>query len=265
MISAYGQCSLKDIHVTQSRTGRTVGGKPEWGVTITNWCACVQQNVKLNCKGFQTVEGIEPSLLNVSGDVCLVTSAYGQCSLKDIHVTQSRTGRTVGGKPEWGVTITNWCACVQQNVKLNCKGFQTVEGIEPSLLNVSGDVCLVTSAYGQCSLKDIHVTQSRTGRTVGGKPEWGVTITNWCACVQQNVKLNCKGFQTVEGIEPSLLNVSGDVCLVTSGKPIIKLIHSSPSFVTEIGLLLSLLGVAVLSDLVLRVVDAQTFTLIKLG
>jgi len=77
-------------------------------------------------------------------------------------------------------------------------------------------------AYGQCYLNDIHVTQSRTGRTVGGKPEWSVNITNWCACVQQNVQLNCKGFKTVEPVESSLLKVSGDVCLVSLGQPVWK-------------------------------------------
>ncbi|ESW06485.1 hypothetical protein PHAVU_010G051700 [Phaseolus vulgaris] len=80
----------------------------------------------------------------------------------------------------------------------------------------------VSQAYGQCSLNDIHVTQSRTGRTVGGKPEWSVTITNWCACVQQNVQLNCKGFKTVEPVESSLLKVSGDVCLLSLGQPVWK-------------------------------------------
>jgi len=50
IISGYSQCSLSDIHVNQSRTGRTVNGKSQWTVYITNWCACVQTNVQLDCK-----------------------------------------------------------------------------------------------------------------------------------------------------------------------------------------------------------------------
>lgn len=81
---------------------------------------------------------------------------------------------------------------------------------------------MIISGYSQCSLSDIHVNQSRTGRTVNGKSQWTVYITNWCACVQTNVQLDCKWFQTVEAIEPSLLQVSGDVCLVSAGQPIWK-------------------------------------------
>jgi len=76
--------------------------------------------------------------------------------------------------------------------------------------------------YGQCSLDDIHVNQAKTGRTVGEKTEWTVSITNWCACPQTNVQLNCKGFQTAEAVESSLLKVSGDVCLLSAGQPVWK-------------------------------------------
>ncbi|WVZ16435.1 hypothetical protein V8G54_009607 [Vigna mungo] len=81
-------------------------------------------------------------------------------------------------------------------------------------------LALVSQGYSQCSLSDIHVDQKGTGRKVNGKPEWTVTITNRCACVQTNVQLNCKGFQTVEAVDPQFLKVSGDVCLVNSGKPL---------------------------------------------
>lgn len=76
--------------------------------------------------------------------------------------------------------------------------------------------------YSQCSLSDIHVNQFGTGRTVNGKPQWIVSIINWCACPQTNVQLDCKGFQTVEAIEPSLLQVSGDVCLLNAGQSVWK-------------------------------------------
>ncbi|KAG2380785.1 uncharacterized protein HKW66_Vig0201570 [Vigna angularis] len=79
---------------------------------------------------------------------------------------------------------------------------------------------LVSQGYSQCSLSDIVINQSPTGRKVHGKTEWTVTITNRCACVQKNVKLNCNGFQTIEAVEASFLKVSGDVCLVSDGQPL---------------------------------------------
>ncbi|QCE04127.1 hypothetical protein DEO72_LG8g2160 [Vigna unguiculata] len=79
---------------------------------------------------------------------------------------------------------------------------------------------LVSQGYSQCSYSDIIVTQSPSGRKVHGKIEWTVTIRNQCACVQKNVKLNCKGFQTIEAVEASYLKVLGDVCLVSDGQPL---------------------------------------------
>jgi len=76
--------------------------------------------------------------------------------------------------------------------------------------------------YSKCSLKDIHVSQAITGLTVKGKPELTVTIANWCSCAQSNVKLDCRGFQSVQPINPSILKVSGNVCLVNGGKPLLE-------------------------------------------
>lgn len=76
------------------------------------------------------------------------------------------------------------------------------------------------SGYSQCLLSDISVSQIQTGIKVQGKLEWSVTITNKCPCVQKNVILNCKGFQSVESIKPSLLKVLHNICLVNSGQAI---------------------------------------------
>ncbi|KAK7318986.1 hypothetical protein RJT34_03696 [Clitoria ternatea] len=83
---------------------------------------------------------------------------------------------------------------------------------------------LISQGYSQCSLKDISVSQQRTGVMVQGKPEWKVTVTNKCACGQKNVILNCDGFQTVEPLNPLILTVSnpGPYCLVTPGYPIYR-------------------------------------------
>ncbi|KAE9603011.1 hypothetical protein Lalb_Chr12g0205721 [Lupinus albus] len=82
---------------------------------------------------------------------------------------------------------------------------------------------LIFQGYGQsCSLNDLSVSVAKAGSFIQGKPEWEVTIANNCVCKQQNVKLNCTGFQTLELIDPSVLSVSGNVCLVNAGKPIIS-------------------------------------------
>ncbi|KAE9601146.1 hypothetical protein Lal_00023941 [Lupinus albus] len=80
-------------------------------------------------------------------------------------------------------------------------------------------LCFISQGYGLlCSFNDISIKQSQTGAKIKGKPEWFVSITNKCDCVQVNVKLNCQGFQTVQKIDPSILMVLGnDECLLNFG------------------------------------------------
>ncbi|XP_027364604.1 uncharacterized protein At1g05835-like [Abrus precatorius] len=75
---------------------------------------------------------------------------------------------------------------------------------------------------GQCALSNLDVNQYNTGRQEKGYSIFFVSIINKCPqlCVQSNVKLNCTGFQTAKSISPTILSVSGDVCLVKSGQPI---------------------------------------------
>ncbi|KAE9590114.1 hypothetical protein Lal_00033748 [Lupinus albus] len=84
-------------------------------------------------------------------------------------------------------------------------------------------LCFIFQGYGQrCSFKDISITQSETGVKIMGKTEWIVYIYNKCNCNQVNVKVDCKGFLTSEDIDPKLLNVLGDECLLNFGRPIFK-------------------------------------------
>lgn len=69
-------------------------------------------------------------------------------------------------------------------------------------------------------MTDLSVSQFQTRVRVLGKPEWSVTITNKCPCIQKNVILNCTGFHSTERINPSLLKVSGDGCHVNADQPI---------------------------------------------
>lgn len=74
--------------------------------------------------------------------------------------------------------------------------------------------------YGECYLWDVITSQKRTGVQIDGKPEWNVTITNYCSCPVKNVFLNCREFQSIEPVDSSILAVQGDLCLVNGGQPI---------------------------------------------
>ena len=83
---------------------------------------------------------------------------------------------------------------------------------------------MMMTGYGKCLPSDISISQSRSGVTMKGKPEWSVSVTSKCACAQTNVILNCTGFQSVEYVDPLVLTVStsGDFCLLTPGQPLNK-------------------------------------------
>ncbi|KAK8523453.1 hypothetical protein V6N13_113399 [Hibiscus sabdariffa] len=78
-------------------------------------------------------------------------------------------------------------------------------------------LCLVSQGFCLCSLNDIVVGTVRTGKEIQGKAEWKVTITNNCKCSQHALKLACKGFQSVEAVDPSIFEKQGDNCLVIQG------------------------------------------------
>ncbi|KAK9945962.1 hypothetical protein M0R45_011450 [Rubus argutus] len=80
---------------------------------------------------------------------------------------------------------------------------------------IAGGQCLE-----YCSVNNILIEQSHTGKSVQNKPEWNVKITNVCSCSLVNIKLSCDGFQTVQDIDPSILSVSGGECLVKNGQPV---------------------------------------------
>ncbi|KAF1876247.1 hypothetical protein Lal_00006878 [Lupinus albus] len=84
---------------------------------------------------------------------------------------------------------------------------------------------LISQGYCKpCSFRDLSVTKSKTGVVIQGKPEWLVTVSNNCLrCGQSQVTLNCRGYKTVEPVDPNILTYSGtDYCLINYGKPIYK-------------------------------------------
>jgi len=81
---------------------------------------------------------------------------------------------------------------------------------------------MILLGYSQCFLSSISVSQFQTGVKVQGQTQWSVTITNKCACAQENVILNCTGFQFIERTDPELMRIYGNSCQVNMGRPISK-------------------------------------------
>ncbi|KAI5679732.1 hypothetical protein M9H77_00959 [Catharanthus roseus] len=66
------QCTYNNLKFIQASTGAKVNGKPEWKVIVKNDCICTQSNIRLSCSGFQTVKLIDPSILTIGKDTCLL-------------------------------------------------------------------------------------------------------------------------------------------------------------------------------------------------
>ncbi|KAG5038353.1 hypothetical protein AAZX31_07G174800, partial [Glycine max] len=88
------------------------------------------------------------------------------------------------------------------------------------ILRIVFFLVFISQGYSKCLLSDLSISQIRTGVIVQGKPEWSVTIINKCQCAQKNVILNCRGFQSIERIDPLLLTISLSTgfCLVKPGQ-----------------------------------------------
>ncbi|KAG4982914.1 hypothetical protein AAZX31_10G108200 [Glycine max] len=78
---------------------------------------------------------------------------------------------------------------------------------------------VIKGSCDDCSLNNINIGTSRTGREIQGQPEWNVTVINNCNCEQSQIKLSCKGFQSAESVDPSILSMEGDSCLLINGNP----------------------------------------------
>lgn len=76
------------------------------------------------------------------------------------------------------------------------------------------------SAGGNCSLDTINIGTQRSGREIGGQPEWNVQVINNCDCPQKQIVLSCPGFQTTEPVVPSILSKQGDTCLLINGSTV---------------------------------------------
>ncbi|XVE66402.1 hypothetical protein DITRI_Ditri08aG0077500 [Diplodiscus trichospermus] len=95
--------------------------------------------------------------------------------------------------------------------------------IIPKLLFALLFLTLIGQGHCQCSLEQVSIIQTQTGKIVENQPEWKVVISNGCVCSLSELKISCRGFQTVEPIDPSILSKSGDECLINNGEPVAPL------------------------------------------
>ncbi|TVU32524.1 hypothetical protein EJB05_24255, partial [Eragrostis curvula] len=78
-------------------------------------------------------------------------------------------------------------------------------------------------ANGTCQLSDIVISQRETGKVVGGKAQYQVTIQNKCSCPQANVKVRCDEINTVENVDKTKIRpIDREFCIIADGKPITK-------------------------------------------
>ncbi|XP_010432773.1 PREDICTED: uncharacterized protein LOC104716977 [Camelina sativa] len=82
-------------------------------------------------------------------------------------------------------------------------------------------VFLVLSMFSQglcrCTFGMLRIGTVRTGREIAGQPEWKVTVTNTCTCLQKHVTLSCGGFAPAKPVKPWLLKPQGNTCLLIKG------------------------------------------------
>lgn len=73
-----------------------------------------------------------------------------------------------------------------------------------------------------CSLDNINIGTVRSGREIGGLPEWNVTVINNCSCPQKLIKLTCGGFQSAEYVDPKTLGKTDEdkKCMLNEGNPL---------------------------------------------
>ena len=78
------------------------------------------------------------------------------------------------------------------------------------------------AALAACTLSNIEITQSATGVSVHGKPEYEVVVSNNCICSQSSLLLASKGFQTIERIDSSIFLQTGDTASINNGQPVFQ-------------------------------------------
>lgn len=78
--------------------------------------------------------------------------------------------------------------------------------------------CVLLQVFSECTLSNIILTQTNTGKQVNGKPEYEVSVSNNCNCRQDFVRVYCPAWNTVEEVDPLIFGMIGeDICEVKNG------------------------------------------------
>ncbi|CAN1172968.1 TPD1 protein homolog 1 [Linum perenne] len=89
------------------------------------------------------------------------------------------------------------------------------------LANVIILLILLPQGMSSCDQNSLTIGTTRSGKMIGGETEWNVEVINNCECPISQLVLSCKGFGTVEKLDPSKFKqIAGDKCLVNDGNPI---------------------------------------------
>ncbi|BAT13263.1 uncharacterized protein [Oryza sativa Japonica Group] len=91
------------------------------------------------------------------------------------------------------------------------------------LCHVHVAVAVAAADPEPCDPSDITIATVKTGRVVGGLPEFQVTIGNECSCPEGDVVLSCLD-GVPAGIDRSKIHAAGSdgLCLVNDGLQIVK-------------------------------------------
>ncbi|XP_050212023.1 uncharacterized protein LOC126662172 [Mercurialis annua] len=77
---------------------------------------------------------------------------------------------------------------------------------------------LVTQGNCICStVSDFLFSQTTTGKKIGNNVQYKMIIKNDCSCARSDIKLDCHGFSSIEKIDPAILKINGDECLLING------------------------------------------------
>ncbi|CAI9264753.1 unnamed protein product [Lactuca saligna] len=80
---------------------------------------------------------------------------------------------------------------------------------------------LLVQGHGQCQLKDLTVLTSKTPRQIQDVQEWQVMFVNNCKCNLKDIIVSCKGFQSLEDVDPNVFApIGNDKFIVNGGLPI---------------------------------------------
>ncbi|KAL1356977.1 hypothetical protein HN51_008981 [Arachis hypogaea] len=88
-----------------------------------------------------------------------------------------------------------------------------------TLISIFFFFAFISQCYSECQLSGLKLEQESEGK-INGTEEFRVWLTTECPCKFGNVMLNCAGFKSKESINPAILKIQGNTCLINDGYPV---------------------------------------------